>query len=294
MKEVEELRRRRQEIEEKTEKDTGHLEQDITALQKRILGGEETSGDRITDYLLAAYGYIDHEISLPFRKIEEQLVGKTGQFFLVVVRSKVRHMFSGCFGGEEPRESDYHLETRYTLGIFSAEKLVFDAKKYNCGLPTETYVELSFSPFGGPIEKKTGPFLLVDGFRGLGKVVQAGRAELEVFAGCEAVFAYSPSEFHIGSGERPAYWVVALNRAIRALGRNVPEAPEERVAREEEQIKTLNRLNQERDLFKLLGKHHASQAELRKCGDELRVLLARAKELGLGESPLVKLIESEL
>ncbi len=292
--EIEALRRRRKEIQERHENDIVCLDEDISALQKRILDGGETSGDGIMDYLLAAYGYIDHEISLPFRRIEEQFIGKTGQFFLVVVRSKVRHMFGGCFGGEEPRESDYHLETRYTLGILSAEKLVFDAKKWSCGLPTETYVELSFGTFGGQPDKKTGPFLLVDGFRGLGKVIQTGRAGLEVIVGCEEVFAYSPPEFQTEPEKRPSHWVIALNQAIRRLGRNLPEAPEEIAALERQRTETLNRLNQKRDHLRVLGEYGAQRAELEKCKDELRALLVKAKELGLKDRPLVRLVESEL
>lgn len=293
--EIESLRRRRLEIEKRHEDDTERLEQDINAIKKRVLDGGETSGDRITDYLLAAYGYIDHEISLPFRRIEEQLAGKTGQFFLVVKRSRKQHSFRGCFGGEGPRESDYHLETSYSLGILSGDKLIFDAKRGECRLPTEGHAELSFN---GPPVTKPGPFPLVERwFSGLGKLVHAGRdsgAEIEVLIGCEAVFAYAPPDSSVGLGKRPAYWVIALNRAVRALGRNIPEAPEEAAARVEEQIKILNRLNQERDHLGVLREHNTKRTELEKCKDELRSLLVRAKELGLEDKPLVKLIESEL
>lgn len=292
MKEMEAFRCRKAEIAKEAGVKNELLAKDIKDIAKMILHGKASTGDPITDYFIAAFECIDLEPTLSFRRVQEQMNGKKGQLFLVIQRERKRHVFGGP---GHSSESDYHLETEYTVGILSDDKLVLDAKQKKYSLPTEAYIEVSERRV---TEKKPGPYLfsMFDGFDKLEKSISAGRdsgLELELLIGCQAVYDYSPNKFVRKPGQRPKDWVCALNAAIRKLGRNIPEAPEEKVAREAEQRETLVLLDGTRDELKGLVKNKASPAKLQKCKDGLRQVFDRAKELGLKGHSLLLLIAVE-
>ena len=206
---VEALRRGRLELAEEMRTRQAALDAKIAEVRKQVVAGEATTGDRITDYFLAVYGVIDDaEVSKPFRELEAQLVGKHGQFVLVVRREKERHVFRGP---GQSSESDYHLATYYKLGILNDEKLILDIPSHGHGLPTEAHIDVEINE-RQPAEKREGPLMSsvfassFYGLESLGKGISGGRNSgpmLEIIVGCDAVFAYSPPELYAKPGIRP-------------------------------------------------------------------------------------------
>ena len=298
MAEIKALRRRQAEITEETQVKTELLRESIEKIRQLILRNQGTSGDRITDYFLAAHGTIDDtEVSKPFREVEGQMAGKKGELFLVVQRKRDRHVFHGCFWSEGPSESDFHLEAHYFLGVLSAEKLYLDAKALRYGLPTEAYGELSGSGWKVLDRNPEGPFCFdYDGFQKLGKTIQAGRDSglaLEIIIGNVAVFSYLPYGHKSMLGHQR--WVIAFNKAARLLGKDVPEASEEIAAREEERKEVLKSLDEKRETRnRLLSNAPASSEEMVTVEKNLQLLLERAKELGLEDELLVQLVATEM
>lgn len=291
MGEVEEFRKRRAEIEKTAQAAYAQLGKEVEDFKKGVLCGKVTTGDAITDYFLAA-GYFEEEPAKPFRDVAARLKGKKDQLVLVVQRERERHVFGGP---GHSSESDYHLETRRTLGILSDDALVLDLKKQSYGLPTESFVELNDHR---PMEKRSGPFIfdMFCGFDKLGKTISGGHdsgPELELVIGCDEVFNYSPYPYAGRMQSPPASWICERNKAIRFLGRNIPEAPEEKAAREREQKEVLALLDATRDKRKKLEKYKASRAELQECDESLRHVFDHAKALNLKDHALVVLIASE-
>jgi len=217
------------------------LEKKVKEMRESILKGEVTSGDRITDFFIGAYGVIDDtEVSRPLRDLEGKLTGKNGQFFIVVRREKEEYgpVFRGGPFDLRGFGSKFHIKSRYFLGILADDKLLLDPKEKSFSLPTEAYVELMLPES----EKTPGPFrfdsellrlpLMPETLEEVILATYDSARALEVIAGCDAVLAYSPPELHAKPGTRPASWVISLNRAIRLLGRLYPEAPEEVAERE--------------------------------------------------------------
>lgn len=293
MKEIGSLRRRRAEIAEAAEAANKKLAQEIEKLRQIVLNGKATSDDRITDYFLAA-GHIDDEVAKPFRDIEAHMKGKKGELFLVVQRNKKRCVF-GMPGHSS--ESDYILETRTFLGKLSSNEWFLDMKKRTYGLPTKSYVELEVH---GKLVVQSGPFVFKTfyGLENLGKGISAGHDSgpvLEIFIGDKAAFDYSPYRY-VGGKTRPRDWVNELNRAARLLGKDIPEAPEEKALKEEEKKNVLARLEQKYDAFKIMERagSRASRREVESCEDMVRTLLVQVKELGLERDPLVVLVKARM
>ncbi len=302
--EIEDLRQRQLGMQEKMEAERRLLAESIGKRRALILSGEATTGDRISDFFFGAYGILnDGEVSTTLRDLEAQMVGKVGQFFLVVRSEKEEYgpVFRGgpssfCGPSFHPR---FHFRSRCYLGILADEKLVLDPKGRTYGIPTEVYAEVWMS--AKPV-KVPGPFLFVGTellkFPGSPGESHGMFPELyrpdpvpEIFVGCDAVFKYSPPELHAKAGTRPSRWVRGLYPAIRLLGRNIPEAPEEKAAREEEEKKFLNLLDEKRHEYKrLLAQRLRYVGELEKCGEQLRQMLDRAKEMGLEGRPEVQLV----
>jgi len=292
-KQVKALRRRQTAAEKSVQKERDDVGRGIRVLGKSIANGKATTGDRITDYFIVAYGALgtDHETK-PFRELEKQMAGKKGELFLVVRREEKQHVFRGCFGSSGTSPSDYHLETRYSLGVLTDDVLVLEPKKQDCGLPTIMRVELTIDRL---MHAMSGSFMF--GFRGLSELgmrISAGHdvgVALEIIIGDAAVFKYSP---HQSKTINPD-WIITRNEAARILGKNVSEAPEEKAAREEEQGKILDLLEEKRhECKRLSGQGPRYSDELKKCREQLRQAFGRAKELGLGNKPQAQLAADTL
>ena len=291
---VEEFRRRRARIEEEAKLAVDRLTKEIESVRKLIRNGKATTGDRITDYFIVAHGYIDSEHAEPLRELEMRMAGKAGELFLVVRREKKRLVFGGPNHSMGP--NDYCLGVRHTLGVLSGDVLVLDPKKQDFGLPTKALAELAEER---SLFTKPGPLLF--GFQGLSGLTETVSARhesglaLEVIIGDEAVGKYSPYR-HIGAmAARPKHWVVALNSTARALGKKIPEAPEEIADREEKKKAALEALDEARHTYKrLLGQGPQYRDQLWNARKELSLALDRANGLGLKEEPLVLLVAKEL
>ncbi len=290
---TEALRRRRVEIEAEYQEKGNRLTEDVNTLRDRVKSDEATTGDRITDYLLVMGNTLDPDVSKPLRNIEKQMSGKKGELFLVVHHEKTQTVFRGP--NEGVRSSDFHPIVEHTIGLLTGEEIILDFKKSDTGLPTDSYVELSGSK---QVDKKPGPFpFVVHGISdfprdawGLG--VRDSRQEL--FVGDEAVLGYSPLPNTFPGDTRIQEWVVIRNRAIRSLGKDIPEAPEEKAFREECQKKVLDDLDRVRGEYKTVVSHRPHSREAERLEAELRALLTRALELGLDKKPLVLLVMEEM
>ncbi len=292
---LEEFRRDRAKIAAAAEAENARIDKEFAKIQKRILQGKATTGDRITDYFAARGILDDSEVSKPFRDLESKMAGKKGELFLVVRRERKRHVF-GMPGHSS--ESDYHLETEAVLGMLSDEKLVLDIAKWICSLPTESYAEVSMSR---PSEKSPGPFHFRDlsyGLHNLGEIVSARHesgAALEIHIGDKEVFTYAPYHYAGGRTHRPRDWIITLNQTARMLGKDIPEAPEEKAAQEEEQKEVLAQLDKKREEYKRLRKQDPLYPrDIEECEKALKMLLGRAKELKLDDEPMVQLVAREL
>jgi hypothetical protein len=289
--EIEELKRGRAEIARQAEEKNAQIDKKIAELQQLVLHGKATTGDRITDYFLAA-GHIDAEISEPFRKVGKRMKGKKGQMILIIQRERKRHVFGMPGHGSE---SDYHLETEMFLGVLSGEDWIFDLKKRLYSLPVEAYIELERQT-----DKKPGPFVfsIFCGIENLGKKIFGGRdsgVALEIHVGDKEVFAYAPYQYAGGRTHRPRGWIVTFNSAARELGKDIPEAPEEKEAKEEDRKRVLSLLDEKREVRRRLASRNVvSRSEIEKIETELQGLLNRAQELGLEKEPLVQLVTKEL
>ncbi|MFI5260432.1 MAG: hypothetical protein ACHQU0_01385 [Candidatus Paceibacteria bacterium] len=283
--EIEALRQRRIREAERAQAEKAQFMQDITAIRNLVAIGEATTGDRTVDFLLAVLGEFDDEKALaPLRALEGQMVGRKGQLFLVMQHEAERSRFGG------PRDllgaSDMHLKTSFFLGVLSEEELFFDFKEGVCGLAAETYVDVS--P-GQSTEKTPGPFLFRNyNLYGTVRTRYYTGSKVEVIIGDAEVFEYIPSMLIINFHT----WIVIRNRAARALGKEIPEAPEEvadRDARRSEFIEELKKLRQ------YFAQCIANPAQHKKIDESKRQKLhdsasASAKEFGLEDDPLVQLV----
>lgn len=291
---TEALRRRRVEIEAEYQEKGNRLTEDVNTLCDRVKSGEATTGDRITDYLLVMGNALDPDTSRPLRNIERQMSGKKGELFLVVYHGEIQTVHRGP--NEGVRSSDFHPIVEHTIGLLTGEEIVLDFKKSGTSLPTDSYVELSG---GRQVDKKHGPLPFVvhgipDFSRGIwGLGVRDSRQEL--FVGDEGVLGYSPFPSTFPEDTRIQEWIVMRNRAIRSLGKDIPEAPEEKDFWEEEQKKVLAHLDNVRQKYKfLVGRNPHTRGEIERLETELRALLARALNLGLSEKPIVLLVSEEM
>ena len=294
---VKELIQREATITEETRIAREILAKDTDSLRNLVRDGKATSGDRITDYFIAAHWILDDvEVSKPLREMQERMVGKKGELFLVVQRESKRHVFRGPSSGSS--SSDYHLETRYALGVLSEDEIILDLKRRTYGLTAERHFCLSARL---QVTENAGPFLFVGyGFQSLGDTVCAGPFSgeaLEVIIGDDAVLGYFPDRALSVVGFLAKYWVVMLNKIARTLGKDVPEAPEEVAAREKARRIFLIELNEVHNM--LVARASDSAKARKKLDDRGRNELSghvssKARELGLEADLLVRLVLKEI
>ena len=162
------------------------LAQDTDALICLIRDGKATTGDRITDYFIAAHGILDDaEVSKPLREIQGRMSGKAGELFLVALHESKRHVFGGPSYHRSSR--DYHTETRYFLGVLDGDSLFLNPEALLYGLPTQKYVELSSDM---EFIEHEGPFILSGVMSRLGFGIEPNVVGTEVFVGDVEVLNY--------------------------------------------------------------------------------------------------------
>ncbi len=117
----------------------GTRKQRALAVRDRIVKGEST-GDRILDYLIVTAEGFDQStetMAAPYRKIANELKGKTGQLVLVIKRERNAHKH--ITGRGQLQESDYHVDATYTLAVLVGDELSLNAVKHQEGFPTAGY-----------------------------------------------------------------------------------------------------------------------------------------------------------
>lgn len=106
-------------------------------LRERIKHGE-TTGDRIKDFVIARYGFLNEEIEAVYRDLEVRIQQHTGEFILMIVKEE---NFHGCTGfGYKPKDRDYVLDEHFYLGVLKVGTLVLNPADEKCELPTDNNV----------------------------------------------------------------------------------------------------------------------------------------------------------
>ena len=298
--EVTELLKREARIAEDARIARETLAKDTDALKDLVRSRQATTGDRITDYFIAAHGILDDtEISKPLRKIQERMAGKTGELFLVALHESNQRTFGGP---NFPRgRRDYHVETRHFLGVLSEEDIFLNTAARTSGLLAKKHLELSPD---GRIIGHAGPFIFsniaIYGPRPIAAYLRFGAEPnaaptVEVLVGDAETLNYVPGEGPFSMGRNS--WIVLRNRMIRAAGKEIPEAPEEVVAREKDQRIFVIELNK---VHNMLVERMADPAKCKKDFDDVARrsltdrILSDSRELGMEADLLVQLVLKEI
>ncbi|HIJ98236.1 TPA: hypothetical protein H1009_04060 [archaeon] len=193
-------------------------------LQERIRSGEST-GDRITDFVIANLGTLSSEAEKPYREMEARLRDGTGNQILVVERRESIH---GCPGIVPPPYIDsmfIGIDTELRLGVLTSG-LELDIGKGEIILPTERHVKRNDMYSGSKWELKAGPISFSwHEFASLGKEVHRRRTPMpnDLSAhfehGLMLCLGSEVGQYFGGNRLLGASYIEALN----LLGHEVPE-----------------------------------------------------------------------
>ncbi len=223
-------------------------------LHERIKRGA-TTGDRIKDFVIARYGFLNEEIEAVYRDLEARVGQHVGEFVLMIAKEE---NFHGCAGlGYRPKDEDYVLDEHFYLGILKDGALVLNLADDKCELPTGNHVRC-WDSWRENVKLAEGN--LNSGWPhdfGLNLNKQLKRRNPM------ACFQKEPDlvlEMKIGDAEvkewfekRPGHHLVVLQKASRLLGRATEESPqlaEELQRRRDTVAKRLTELVKERDQLK--------------------------------------------
>lgn len=189
-KQFEKLLHRKEVNEKKAEKAERKLNRSAEAFRKRIASGRETTGDSILDFSIVVRGvFAAYESARALYDFEKKIVGKKGEFFLIVWREEIPRKYEAIVSEDD---QSFDLKTSRFLGIFSGEKIVLDPVRRRWGLSTKKYKELNTKR--GPSREITGPYMfssLLD-VHCFGKRLNKNgvyEADLEIIVGTESVRA---------------------------------------------------------------------------------------------------------
>ncbi len=228
-----ELRRREAKIKAAYKKKEKGIQDEVERIAESIKNGKASTGNPITDFLLVACESLDvpQSFDATLRTLKEQLVGKSGELFLVIRREK-QSVFLGhsrpiAYAWPTPTLS--YLKELYVIGILDGDELVFDLKGKEFGLSAKVSTEMSAAD-GEMSKLSRGPIMfeylaLVDFEREVQASHAVGQA-LKIVVGDSAVLGY-PSCVGVAVAPRPHGWVTALYSAARRLGKRIPTASEE-------------------------------------------------------------------
>jgi hypothetical protein len=235
----------------------------IALLRDRIRNGDST-GDHITDFMIARHGIVDTQSENVYRELEAKLEGRVGELTLVA-RAEVKKEHSGPTNGPFGRFSGTgYIERGFLLGVLTGDTLSLPLQNANinsflrtgakhvlCPSLYREHVELcpSDTPLDSFLDNIVVPVHLnkpldvTNVFASLRpqKVVHA----LEVVVGNDAVSTWFEEE--------GAHALLLFREAARLLGRTVPESPilGEEIRRRTDMVwQTLTTLVAERDSLK--------------------------------------------
>ena len=163
--EVDEISRLQQQSSDNKIEAEEEIRNRIETLRKKIITGEDTTGDPIRDFVIVSHETISSESEQPYRQLQEKLKNREGEQVLVVNEKIESDYESGCYGslGYTSVESTLRLgvltsDIRFEIG--DGERMDFltlispyskdDLTGPRIILPTETYAEkcdVRFSPY---------------------------------------------------------------------------------------------------------------------------------------------------
>ncbi len=98
----------------------------------------ETTGDRIRDFVIARYGFLNEPLETVYRNLEARIGQHVGELVLMVVKEE---NFHGCAGfGYRPKDEDYVVDEHRYLGVLKLGSLVLNPADGKCEFPTGNYV----------------------------------------------------------------------------------------------------------------------------------------------------------
>ncbi|GEM_PF-2866676 len=227
-------------------------------LRERIKSGE-TTGDKIKDFVIARYGFLNDEIEAIYRDLETRVQQHVGEFVLMIVK---RESFHGCSGlGYEPKPEDYELDEHIYLGVLKHGSLVLNPADNKCEFLTSNYARC-WDPwrentelvdgnlashwsndFGFNLNKPLNRRNPIARFRMRGDDPDL---ELEVKIGDSEVKAWFEKQ-------RGKYYLMIFQKMAQLLGRPIAEPPEllaELQRRREVVAKQLTEIVKKRDQLK--------------------------------------------
>jgi hypothetical protein len=152
----------------------------MNALKARIRSGEST-GERVTDFLIVSGGHVFPKVADYFREIDKKITERQGEFVMVIREDTRLVQEGGCFGG-----SITDTDTRLTLALLGSGGLIFDLEKCDWGFPTRRRA-VNRRPFVGPSFVTEGCIMLdiieqaaIYSQLGIGLAGSRGRFEREV------------------------------------------------------------------------------------------------------------------
>lgn len=198
----------------------------LDAHVQKVRDGEQTTGDTISDLVLATRRTLGTAAEAPYRALAATLSGMSGQLFLVVVRSIEQERDTFSFG---PMFTTPSLTMQRFVGILAGDQLQVDLERGIIGLPARSSVRVASSLasrhqqeviertfwlylFGfPPLEKKD---VVVGGL-----MINSG-PQLEIIVGTDAVLGTFPTDRELRGWEVTQH--ILLRRAVRRLSVDVP------------------------------------------------------------------------
>ena len=223
-------------------------------LQGRIKRGA-TTGDRIKDFVIVCYGFLNEEIEAVYRDLEARVGQHVGEFVLMIANEE---NFHGCTGfGHEPKDEDYVLDEHLYLGILKDGALVLNLTDNKCELPTGNYVQCwdAWRENVKLIEGNLTSGWCHDFGRNLNKQLKRRNpmARFQKEQDLELEVKIGDAEVKEWFEKRREHHLVVLQKASRLLGRETEESPQlavELQRRRDAVAQRLTELVKERDQLK--------------------------------------------
>lgn len=226
----------------------------IKQLRERIKHGE-TTGNRIKDFVIARYGFLNEEIEAVYCNLEVRIQQHVGEFVLMIVKEE---NFHGCTGfGYEPKDRDYVLDEHLYLGVLKVGTLVLNPADEECELPTDNHVQCwdAWRENTELVEGNLASHWLRDFGLNLDKPLKRRNpvARFQKEPDLELELKIGDTEVKAWFEEQRGHHLVVFQKAAQLLGRPMLESPElaaELQQRREAVAKRLTELVKERDQLK--------------------------------------------
>lgn len=223
-------------------------------LRERVKHGE-TTGNRIKNFVIARYGFLNEEIEAIYCNLEVRIQQHVGEFVLMIVKEE---SFYGCTGfGYEPKNKDYVLDEHLYLGVIKEGALALNPADEKCELLTGNHVRC-WNAWRESVEliegNLTSHWRHDFGFN-LNKPLKRRNpiARFQKEAELELEVKVGDTEVKDWFEKRRGHHLVVFQKASRLLGRQTEESPQlaaELQRRREAVAKRLTELVKERDQLK--------------------------------------------